>query len=118
LGIFEMDYTFDVNNQTVKLIAQMIWYYLEGFVNRKHEFPQATLEDCIKYIVEIDEIEIPIVFYRSNKTQRWWMEINNLPESMGGDKVNVTVSCTETDYFKACNNEIPDRWWINFKKLR
>ncbi|HNW51237.1 MAG TPA: formimidoylglutamase [Prolixibacteraceae bacterium] len=117
LGIFEMDHHLDDNNQTAKLIAQMVWYYLDGFINRKHEYPQTTLEDCIKYIVEIDEIEIPIVFYKSNKTQRWWIEVNNLPESMC-HRENVTVACTETDYFKACSNEIPDRWWINFKKLR
>lgn len=116
-GIYETDSTIDINHQTSKLVAQMVWYYIEGFINRKHEFPQGSLDDCIKYIVEIDEIEIPIVFYKSNKTQRWWIEVNNLPESTGSE-VNVIASCSETDYFKACNNEIPDRWWINFKKLR
>jgi hypothetical protein len=30
--------------------------------------PSSSLDDCIKYVVEIDEIEIPIVFYKSNKT--------------------------------------------------
>ena len=116
-GIYETDYRLDINHQTSKLVAQMVWYYMEGFINRKHEFPQTSLDDCIKYIVEIDEIEIPIVFYKSNKTQRWWIEVNNLPDS-AGNKVNVIAACSEIDYFKACNNEIPDRWWINFKKLR
>jgi arginase family enzyme len=116
-GIFEVDMSLDINCQTSKLIAQMVWYYFEGFINRKHEYPQASFDDCIKYIVEIDEIEIPIVFYKSNKTNRWWIEINNLPEN-GGNRVGVIASCSENDYFKACNNEIPDKWWINFKKLR
>lgn len=116
-GIFETDMALDINLQTSKLVAQMVWYYFEGFVNRKHEYPQASFDDCIKYIVEIDEIEIPIVFYKSNKTNRWWIEINNLPEN-GGNRVSVIASCSENDYFKACNNEIPDKWWINFKKLR
>jgi arginase family enzyme len=116
-GIYETDARLDNNHQTSRLVAQMVWYYLEGFLNRKHEFPQTSLDDCIKYIVEIDEIEIPIVFYKSNKTQRWWIEVNNLPGNTGS-KVNVIAACSETDYFKACNNEIPDRWWINFKKLR
>jgi formiminoglutamase len=116
-GIYETDERLDINHQTSKLVAQMIWYYIEGFLNRKHEFPLSSFDDCIKYIVEIDEIEIPIVFYKSNKTQRWWIEVNNLPDS-AGNKANVIVACTETDYFRACNNEIPERWWINFKKLR
>jgi arginase family enzyme len=116
-GIFELDTTLDISGRTSKLAAQMVWYYMEGFINRKHEYPQTSLDDCIKYIVEIDEIEIPIVFYKSNKTKRWWIEINSLPES-ADNKVSVVSSCSETDYFKACNNEIPDKWWINFKKLR
>jgi formiminoglutamase len=116
-GIYETDTRFDVNNQTSKLVSQIVWYYIDGFLNRKHEFPLSSLDDCLKYIVEIDEIEIPIVFYKSNKTNRWWIEVNNLPESTG-NKVNVIAACSETDYFKACNNEIPERWWINLKKLR
>jgi formiminoglutamase len=117
LGIFEYDPHSTDNSQTAKLIAQMIWYYWEGFIYRKHDYPVASLENYIKYIVDIDEIEIPIVFYKSNKTQRWWIEVNNHPENVH-DHVNVIASCSETDYLKACNNEIPDRWWINFKKLR
>jgi arginase family enzyme len=116
-GIFETDTSLDINRRTSKLVTQMVWYYMEGYINRKHEYPQSTLDDCIKYIVEIDEIEIPIVFYKSNKTKRWWIEINNQPEG-SDNKVSVIASCSETDYFKACNNEIPDKWWTNFKKLR
>jgi formiminoglutamase len=116
-GIYETDIILDINCQTAKLVSQMVWYYLEGFINRKHEYPLSSFDDCIKYIVEIDEIEIPIVFYKSNKTKRWWIEINNLPENTD-NRVSVIASCSETDYFKACNNEIPEKWWINFKKLR
>jgi formiminoglutamase len=116
-GIYETDARIDINNHTSKLVAQMVWYYIDGFLNRKHEFPLSSLDDCIKYIVEIDEIEIPIVFYKSNKTQRWWIEVKSLLEDVD-NKVNVIAACSETDYFKACNNEIPERWWINFKKLR
>ena len=117
LGIYGFNLDCDNNSQTSRLMAQMVWYYFEGFINRKHEYPNSSLDDCIKYVVEIDEIEIPIVFYKSNKTQRWWLEICNLPHS-DEKKESIVVSCTETDYFRACNNEIPDKWWINFKKIR
>jgi len=116
-GIYEIDSKLDMDHQTTKLAAQMIWYYLEGFLSRKHEFPQNSLDDCIKYNVEIDEIEVSLVFYKSNKTQRWWMEVDKSTDS-SDNKVYVIAACSESDYFKACNNEIPDRWWINFKKLR
>jgi arginase family enzyme len=116
-GLFETDAKFDKERQTTKLAAQIIWYYLEGYVNRKHDFPLATLDDCTKYVVEVDEIGFPIVFYKSNRSKRWWIEVNN-PHDEKGNRINVIVSCSEEDYLKACNNEIPDRWWLNFKKMR
>ncbi len=117
-GIFEADSGLEnKNRQTTKLSAQIIWYYLEGYINRKHDYPQASLEEYTKYIVEIDEIGFPIVFYKSNKSKRWWIEIEN-PHSGSDDRLKVVVSCHENDYIKACNNEIPEKWWNNFKKLR
>ncbi len=108
---------FDNRQQTAKNIAQMIWYYLEGFHLRKHDFPVARLEDYTKYSVSIDEIDFPIVFYKSDKSQRWWLEVANL-EKNEEKYTKVVVACTDEDYQKACRNEIPERWWINFKKLR
>jgi len=116
-GLFEVDSKFDKERQTTKLSAQIIWYYLEGYLNRKHDYPQAPLDDCTKYVVEVDEIGFPIVFYKSNRSKRWWIEVNN-PHDEEEKKVNVIVSCSEEDYLKACNNEIPDKWWLNLKKMR
>lgn len=116
-GLYEIDAQFDRNKQTVKLAAQIIWYYLEGYLNRKHDFPQASLEDCTKYDVQIDEIDFPIVFYKSNKSERWWLEVKSV-QNQGESADSIVVSCAEDDYILACKNEIPDRWWINFKKLR
>jgi len=116
-GLYEIDSKYDSNKETIKLAAQIIWYYLEGYINRKHDFPQASLNDCTKYDVQIDEIDFPIVFYRSNKSGRWWLEVKTVQNQIN-DAESVIVSCTEQDYLKACKNEIPDRWWINFKKLK
>ncbi|MBN1927691.1 MAG: hypothetical protein JW798_17795 [Prolixibacteraceae bacterium] len=103
--------------QTVRLAAQMLWYYIDGYLNRKHDYPAVGINDYTKYIVEIDEIDIPIVFYKSEKSNRWWIEVVSRKEE-NNEHVGVIVSCTEEDYIQACNNEIPERWWINFKKLR
>ncbi len=117
-GLFEAEENNDdKNRQTQKLSAQIIWYYLEGYINRKHDYPQVSLEEYIKYIVEIDEIGFPIVFYKSNKSNRWWIEIKN-PHEREEEGNKIVVSCSESDYLRASNNEIPDKWWINFKKLR
>jgi formiminoglutamase len=115
-GIFGYLPEFDVRNQTAKLISQIVWYYFDGFYARKHDFPAVSIADYTKYSVTIDEIEFPIVFYKSNKSERWWLEIGNLRNDESVD--NVIVACSEKDYKKACSNEIPERWWTNFKKLR
>lgn len=115
-GLYEIDADFDKNRQTVKLGAQIIWHYFDGYIHRKHEFPLASIEDCTKYSVQIDEIDFPIVFYKSEKSGRWWLEVKSINNE--DNNVNaIVVSCSYNDYLTASKNEIPDRWWINFKKL-
>ncbi|MFA9390558.1 MAG: arginase family protein [Prolixibacteraceae bacterium] len=115
-GLYEIDANYDQNKQTVKLAAQIIWYYLDGYINRKHDFPEVSLNDCTKYEVQIDEIDFPIVFYKSSKSGRWWLEVKGV-HSQDEKSDSIVVSCTHNDYQMACKNEIPDRWWINFKKI-
>ena len=115
-GLYEIDVCYDQNKQTSKLAAQILWYYLDGYLNRKHDFPQASLSDCTKYNVQIDEIDFPIVFYKSEKSDRWWLEVKSV-HNQGEQDNSVVVSCTYEDYQMACKNDIPDRWWVNFKKL-
>ncbi len=103
--------------QTARLVAQCLWYCIDGYMNRKHDYPAITINDYTKYIVETDEIDIPIVFYKSEKSKRWWIEVYNKKEDEN-ERVSVIVSCNEADYVQASNNEIPERWWNNFKKLR
>ncbi|MCF8362002.1 MAG: arginase family protein [Prolixibacteraceae bacterium] len=102
---------------SAKLAAQIIWYYLEGYSNRKHEYPKSSLDHCKKYEVQIDEIDFPIVFYKSEKTSRWWLEVKSDFENKKPQN-SIVVSCTEQDYKDACKNEIPERWWVNFKKIK
>lgn len=116
-GLYNVCDQTDTSKQTSKLAAQIIWYYIEGYINRKHDYPKALLTDYIKYVVQIDEIEFPIVFYKSNKSKRWWIEVQANLENPN-NKENVVVACTKDDYLSACKNEIPERWWINFKKLK
>ena len=68
-GIFN----FNSNTNEVVLITQMLWYFIEGFCFRSNEYPFGTKEHYIKYIVLIEDEEL--VFYKSNITGRWWIEI-------------------------------------------
>ncbi|MDZ7847857.1 MAG: hypothetical protein U5L96_14460 [Owenweeksia sp.] len=40
-GIYENNPDLDHNGQSSHLLAQMIWYFIEGYVNRKGDYPFA-----------------------------------------------------------------------------
>ena len=39
IGFYEFNPAYDSNGQTAMLLAQMIWYFIDGFYNRKKDFP-------------------------------------------------------------------------------
>ena len=104
-GIFN----FNPNGNEVFLTAQMLWYFIEGFCVRSHEYPFGTKDSYIKYIVPIEDEEL--IFYKSNKTERWWIEIPFLTNVNNKLKRNTLLPCTHEDYLAACEQEIPERWW-------
>jgi len=110
LGIFEYNATLDEKNQTAQLIAQMIWYFIEGVNFRLKEYPFGSKKEYLKYIVPIDDDIIN--FYKSNKSNRWWMEI---PKNKFNKE--TLIPCTYEDYLEANNQNIPNKWWKTIKKL-
>ncbi len=91
------------------LIAQMIWYFIEGVNYRSNEYPFGTKENYLKYIVPLENEEL--VFYKSNKTDRWWIEINFFSGQHNKLKKHTLLPCSHDEYLAACNHEIPERWW-------
>ena len=104
-GIFN----FNSNTNEVVLITQMLWYFIEGFCFRSNEYPFGTKEHYIKYIVLIEDEEL--LFYKSNITGRWWIEIPFLTNVNNKLKRNTLLPCMHEDYLAACEQEIPERWW-------
>lgn len=104
-GIFN----FNETAQETVLIAQMAWYFIEGFSFRSNEYPFGSKEKYIKYIVPIEEEEL--VFYKSNVSGRWWIEIPFLTNVNNKLKRITLLPCTNEDYLAACEQEIPERWW-------
>jgi arginase family enzyme len=104
-GIFN----FNAVSQEEILIAQMVWYFIEGFSFRSNEYPFGSKEKYIKYIVPIEEEEL--VFYKSNISGRWWIEIPFLTNVNNKLKRITLLPCTNEDYLAACEQEIPERWW-------
>ena len=91
------------------LIAQIIWYFIEGVNYRSNEYPFGTKDNFIKYMVPLEDEEL--VFYKSNKTGRWWIEINIFAGQHNKLKKNTLLPCSHEEYLMACNQEIPERWW-------
>ena len=112
-GIYEFNPKFDTKNQTAQLISQMIWYFVEGVNYRAKDYPFGLKDDYQKYIVPIEDQVLN--FHKSNKSGRWWMEIN-LKEN-NKFKRHALIPCTYQDYISATNQEIPDRWIKTLKKL-
>ncbi|WPR71760.1 formimidoylglutamase [Flavobacterium sp. NG2] len=107
---------FNHNNspQEAVLIAQIIWYFIEGFHYRSNEYPFGSRENYIKFIVPIDE-EI-LIFYKSDKTDRWWIEIPFVLNGNNKLKRNTLLPCSYEEYLGACNQELPERWWKALRK--
>lgn len=112
LGIFGYNPAGDPFEVTAALIAQFIWYYLEGYQSNNHELVSSQNENFKKYIVTNNNFDSGLVFYYSNESNRWWCEVSsNILNDI------YLLPCTEKDYLDALNNEIPNRWFNSYKRL-
>lgn len=104
-------------NADVNLLAQMCWYFLEGYNLRKRDYPVGSKSAYLKYRVNIDDFKDEIIFYKSNKSSRWWMEVP-YPNAKGTKlQRHLLVPCNYEDYENALNNELPDLWLRTYRKL-
>jgi arginase family enzyme len=111
-GIYE--YTSKYSETGNMLIAQMIWYFIEGVNYRSNENTLSAKKDFIKYQVPIEE-EI-LVFFKSPRTGRWWIEIPFISNSNTKLKRHTLLPCNHEDYLEACNQVIPERWYKTKRK--
>ena len=112
-GIFELKNSKN-DNATSMLIAQMIWYFIEG-VNCRVKDDDFTNENQFqKFNVLADSQEL--IFYKSLKTGRWWVEIPFLPEVNNKLKKHTLLPCMHTDYTQAIEGKTPERWYKAFRK--
>lgn len=117
VGIYEYNPTLDNNYQSAHLIAQMIWFIIDGYYNRKNDIPDRESDNYSKFHVFNDKIDDKIVFYKSKKTGRWWMEVPYPAKKVEKFQRHYLVACSYNDYKTAMNNEIPERLWNTLKKI-
>ncbi|WP_074407271.1 formimidoylglutamase [Aquimarina megaterium] len=107
-GIYEFK-NFKNEETASLLIAQMIWYFVEGINYRSNEIDIKNLKSTLHYNVPIED-EI-LSFYKSIMTGRWWIEIPFISSGNNKLKRHTLLPCTYNDYERACNQEIPERWY-------
>ena len=113
-GIYEYNSKLDVNAQTANLMAQMIWYFIEGVNTRVKDYPFSGKENYQKFTVLLEDDD-PLIFYKSHKTGRWWIEIDILSDNKY--KRHALIPCTYKDYTEATRQKIPDRWYKAMQKM-
>jgi hypothetical protein len=108
---------FELLNTTVshQLLAQIVWYFIEGFSSRYDEYPVLTSSGFTRYTVALSDMEM--VFYQSEKSNRWWIEIINQSYLNNKNKTTALLPCTHKDYLDACSDKIPDKWWKATKRI-
>jgi formiminoglutamase len=105
----------DAHKKTAAIVATMIWYFIEGFYNRKNE-SNFKSNDFMKYTVSMPSEPAAISFFKSKFSEKWWMEV---PYPNGKERYsrNSIVPCSYTDYQLAIKGEVPERYISTIAKL-
>ena len=105
------------NDQANSLLAQLIWYFIDGAFNRFGDYPIGSRKNYTKFHVSVEEFDGDLVFYKSDKSQRWWLEVSYPAGEEGKYERHQLVPCDKGDYENAMNNHIPNLWWKTLQKL-
>ena len=100
-----------------ELVAQLIFFLVMGFSQRKNDFPVGSKKDLIKYSVYHEDSKHNLIFHKSKKTERWWLEVPYPPTKDFKFERHHLIPCNHEDYKVAQNGIIPDLWWKTYRKL-
>ena len=117
LGLFNYCTERDDMGQQGLLIAQAIWYFIQGFGSRIREYPLVGKNSFREYKVQLADRNEEMTFYKSKRTDKWWMKI---PYSVRSEKFSERfhlMPCSYEDYLRASEGELPDLWLKTYRKL-
>lgn len=99
----------DLDNRTAWAAALLVWYFLEGQVNKPIDFPMPDRSNLYRQVVPLRGEEVPeLVFYQHPATGRWWIQVTPL----GRPGPARLFPCTERDYQTALSGDIPRLWYL------
>lgn len=105
-GIYGYHHDRDAGDQTAQTISQMLWYFLEGYFNRKNDFP-VSKDGMTEYIVDFRGLNYQLTFWKSTRSGRWWMQTPVATRKK--HQRHYLIPCSFQDYQAACREELPDR---------
>jgi formiminoglutamase len=116
VGIYGYNKSLDSGTQTAQVVALLVWYFMDGFFNRKHDYPsQGVVNHLVEYIVYIKDIDYKVTFWKSNKSGRWWMQIPAKTKKKH-DRHRL-IPCSYNDYMTATNGDLPERLMNAYKRF-
>lgn len=116
IGFYEFNPAYDKNGQTAALLSQMVWYFIDGFYNRKKDLPLQPKSAYVIYRTTLKEDNYEVVFVKSKKTDRWWMQVPYPNVKSVNERFHL-VPCSYEDYKTAIDGDMPDLWWRTYQKL-
>ena len=108
VGVFEVFQ----NSISSALLAQAVWYFIEGFSLRIIEDPKSENFKGKSYHMDLENHQIK--FYQSDISQKWWFEL--IEENNNKLKDVSLYPCGHEDYLEACNDDISDKLLLSLKR--
>jgi len=117
IGFYNYDVSLDPLGQTAMLLAQMVWCAIDGFCYRQREFPLFSKKNFLEYKVHLPDGKDEMIFYKSKRTDKWWMNVPYTGGAQGKLGRHHLVPCSYSDYEQAGRGDVPDMWWRTYQKL-
>lgn len=93
------------NEIDITLVAQLLWYALDGLASRKNELPGLTSFASKEFYLDLGEQEpLTLNFMQSQNTGRWWLYVPT------ANSAGRWIACDAEDYERAKHHELPYRW--------
>lgn len=95
----------DAHGKTASVIATMMWYFIEGYYNRK-DSGLFDSDSYLKYVVSMESTDETLEFYKSKLSDKWWMVVTYGQ----GHAERAFIPCSYQDYTAATHGDFPERW--------
>lgn len=115
IGFYEYNGDLDKDDSNAKVLATMIWYFIEGYYNRKGDLKFGSSQ-FTKYVVDMSTDPGELTFYKHKNTEKWWMEVQYFDKSSKKILTEVTP-CSYSDFQRANEGDIPNRWLMANARL-